>query len=57
MTWEIVATRHDAHHVIAELKREDGVERTVYFTAGSLAALGRTSAPLYDGKPGKGAKG
>jgi hypothetical protein len=26
-------------------------ERTVYFTAGTLAALGRKSTPLYDGKP------
>jgi hypothetical protein len=51
LLWSLLAIRHDADHLIADLQASDGTERTVYFTAGTLAALGRKSTPLYDGKP------
>jgi hypothetical protein len=49
--WTILEIRHDPLHLIADLKAADGSESTVYFTAGTLAAPGRKSTPLYDGKP------
>lgn len=50
MTWEILSTRHSREHVIADLQASDGTRKTVYLTAGILAACGLTGAPLYDGK-------
>lgn len=50
MTWEILSTRHDREHLIADLKARDGTKKTVYLTAGILAACGLAGAPLYDGK-------
>ncbi len=50
LLWKLQGVRHDSEHLIADLTASDGSERTVYFTAGTLAALGRRSTPLYDGK-------
>jgi hypothetical protein len=50
LLWTLVAVRHDARHLIADLQASDGSERTVYLPAGLMAVLGRQSTPLYDGR-------
>ena len=53
LTWELLAVRHDRHHLIVELEASDGTKKTAYLASGLLASLGRESAPLYDGKAAK----
>jgi hypothetical protein len=49
VAWEIVAIRHDREKLLADLQIGE-TKRTVYMTAGILAAMGLLGAPLYDGK-------